>query len=283
MSNIEIKGYFVDAETGEVYAKRDYRIQNKRQVEGYKRRLKIEQMKMKNRGRNWVAAYHEPIRRLLGVLSLDEFGAMIKLLPYMRFKAGGDLYYEGKRMGKAEVAQAIGKKPRQTANILSALVKAGVLETKKEGRRVVYSVAEEYHTMGETRDDQFTKLFQGFIRKHFGKLTTQQAGVLYAVLPFFHYKSYLLCTNPDEPDEDKADPMTAKELAEVLHIDDKTVYRHMNALSKHGIVLKVAAYGATIYRIHPDLMFRSELENEFTEKVRQDFRDAMRAMEKASN
>lgn len=272
--------YYVDAETGEMFAKNDYRLQNVRQINAYREMKKREEMRLKNRGRNWVACYHETLRELIRKLSLDEMGALIKLLPYMRFNKSGQLLMDDVRMGAKEIAKAIGKKERQTKTLISALVKAGVLREEKEGRRKVYSVDRAYHTIGITPGSPFTKLFQSFAKKQLEKLTIQQAGVLYAALPFFHYKSYLLCNNPDEPDENKADPMDAKELAEKLNVNYKTLYRHLDALSKKGLILKVGAYGVTIYRAHPDLMFRAEVEDEFTEKVRQDFRDAMRAYRK---
>lgn len=288
----QIRG-FVDVETGEFFAENEYSLRNKKQVEGYKKRLKRELYESMTR-KNWVASYHDPIKGLLNTLSMDEFGAIIKLIPHMRFNSGGKLFYGSKRMGKEEIAKSIGKSMRQTSRLLSALVKASVVQTEKEGRRIVYSISKKYHTMGDARNAPFTKLFQGFIRKKFEKLTIQQAGILYAVLPYFHYKSFLLCANPYVPDEDEADPMTAKELAEVLRIDEKTVYRHMAALSKHGIVMGYKSHGVTTYRIHPDLMFRSWYDNNdaeefreefnrhevFREMVRQEFRDNERAASK---
>ncbi|MFP5111598.1 hypothetical protein ACSU64_04340 [Bacillaceae bacterium C204] len=50
-------------------------------------------------------------------------------------------------------------------------------------------------------------------------MTIQLAGLLYAILPYFHYKTFLLCTNPNEEDDKALDPMSESELAELLGID----------------------------------------------------------------
>lgn len=256
------KRYAVDLET--------HMIISKRQQESYRQKKEM-------RGKNWVACYHETIREVIKRLSLDEMGAMIKLLPYMRFNKEGRLIDNGKPMGVKEIMPVIGKKERQTKSILSALVKHGALRTEKDGRRNVYVVEPEFHTMGFTMDSPFTKLYQSFARNKLERLTTQQAGVLYAVLPFFHYKTFRLVHNPDECNEELIEPMTHGELAEMLGIDEKTLYRHMNALMDIGVIMQSRMSRIVLYTVHPDLMYRLDYASPYVNVVRKQFEDFLRA------
>ncbi|WP_257151163.1 hypothetical protein [Bacillus toyonensis] len=73
----------------------EYSLVNRKQAEGYKRAIVKEQYRLLSRGRNWVASYHAPIREVIMGLTLTEVGAIIKLLPFLRFKSDGKLIKQG--------------------------------------------------------------------------------------------------------------------------------------------------------------------------------------------
>ncbi|OYD06285.1 hypothetical protein [Paludifilum halophilum] len=239
-------------------------VTSKKQRDAYRRKKELEELGIQGRTRSFVLCFHDPIRALMGRLTLDEMGALIKLLPYLKYGEAGDLVHQGKRMDKAAIGKAIGKKQRQTAAILSKLTKEGALIAKKEGRKSVYAVAKEIHTMGEAGGNMFTKLFQTYAKKQLEKLTTQQAGVLYALLPFFHYRDYILAVNPNETDDDLIEPMNIEEVGKMLGISKASAYRHIGALTREGIMLETRAYGVSTFYVNPDFMFRATRGNEFT-------------------
>ena len=67
--------------------------------------------------RRWVAAYQQSIRDISSSLTLAQAGAIIKLLPYMRFKANGKLIDGGKPLKQNEIAR-IFKRSRNVTCLL---------------------------------------------------------------------------------------------------------------------------------------------------------------------
>lgn len=247
-------------------------VKSKRQVEAAREYFERQNAKYRGRSRAWVACYHEPIKRLADQLGIELLGALIKLLPYLQYESEGLLMRgKDKPMIRTEVEKVIGRSTRQTKTVLKRLEDAGVLFKRRDGRTYVYYVSEQYHTKGKARAIPFTKLFQTYAREKLEKLTLQEAGLLYMVLPYFHPTSFLLCTNPYEPDRRKADPMTQKELSDLLGISVEQVRRHMRKLSRLGIVRIDAAFGAVNYRVHPDFAYRMDGETPTTMELRESF------------
>jgi hypothetical protein len=226
--------------------------------------------------RHYVNCYHDPITELNGKLAVNELGTIAKLLPYIKMNSGGNLFYDGKRMGIAEICKAIGKKSRWTIDIVKSLVESGVLIKERDGRRDVFNVNERYHTIGHTLNDRYyTKLYQTKTRTDIANISVQAAGVLYKALPFFHYDVYYLCANPNERNHDRIKHLTQAHFAEIAGIEPMLAHRSMNELSRHGFVMIIKAYGGTNILVNPDVMFRKkDTYDEFTDSVRCQFKQA---------
>lgn len=98
----------IDVTTGEDRTQ-EYGLVNRKQAEGYKRA----QYRLLSRGKNWVASYHDPIRELITGLTLTKARAIIKLLPFLRFKSNGKLIRDGKPLKVARIfkrGKSIGKR-----------------------------------------------------------------------------------------------------------------------------------------------------------------------------
>ncbi|SDZ34329.1 hypothetical protein [Thermoactinomyces sp. DSM 45892] len=89
------KDVYIDGETGEMISKQEYRLQNINQAEGYKKKLKIEEYRDRQRSRNWIACFHKPIQELSKKLELHELGVVMNLLPYTKLKGDGKLIKDG--------------------------------------------------------------------------------------------------------------------------------------------------------------------------------------------
>ncbi|KZE04137.1 hypothetical protein B4117_4307 [Bacillus mycoides] len=100
----------IDVTTGEDRTQ-EYSLVNRKQAEGYKRAIEKEQYRLLSRGKNWVASYHDSIREV--ITGLTEAGAIIKLLPFLRFKSDGKLIKDGKPLKVARIfkrGKSIGKR-----------------------------------------------------------------------------------------------------------------------------------------------------------------------------
>ncbi|MGF7045702.1 hypothetical protein J2T13_000162 [Paenibacillus sp. DS2015] len=233
--------------------------------------------------RHYVASYHEPVRKLSALLALNELGAVMKLLPYMRLDKSGKLYYEGKRMGSAEISKAIGKATRWTATLISTLTSCGVLTESREGRRKVYEIGAEYHSIGKSLSGgRYTKVYQTKTRSDVKNLSVQAAGLLYCMIPYIHYERLYLCHNPDGDDFDALNHMVQSDLARILGEERSTISRSMRELSLNGFIMRSESYGVIVIKMNPDVMFRkSYTEDEYTESVRYEFTQNKRLAESA--
>ncbi|SFS47399.1 helix-turn-helix domain-containing protein [Marininema halotolerans] len=236
------------------------------QSEAYKRKVAL-----KDRGKVWVACYHEPIRSVVKKLTLIEAGAIIKLLPYLRFKSEGRLINEGKPLKQKDIQKVLGRGKKATSSILNKLKKLGIIEVDKIETSNEYRLNSGYHSMGFVEKAHFTKLYQVKTREIIENLTISQTGMLYKLLPFFHYERYFLCANPNEKDPEFIRLLTREDLAVLTGHSRETVSRMMNALCDEGVIMQLSTAGVEAVIVHPDVMFRLNSETEHTRVVRKQF------------
>lgn len=222
--------------------------------------------------RAYVNCYHDTNKALGDILAIHELGATMKLIPYIKFNSGGQLYYEGERMTATHIAKAIGKSKRPTDTIIQTLVSNGILFAKRDGRFVVYGINEEYHAIGNhVRPTYFTKVYQVKTRTDIANLTIQAAGLLYKMIPFFNYEWCCLCENPEESDIKKIRYLSHIQIAKLLGVDRKFIDRYTRELRKYGFMATNIAYEAELYVINPDIMYRKR--DEYTP-----YAEALRAL-----
>lgn len=263
----------IDAKTGEVQdvfkLGDDYALVHKNSSKAYKDLKRLEELSQGKRGRNWIACYHEPIKKTANDMTLFECGTLLKLLLYINFKDKEILTKDGKPMKLKDIKEVIKKGETQTRHIMTRLEEKGIIKKEKVGRNNVYKVNSEFHTMGEILEKvPFTKLYQGKAKELLEKINLNQAGILYKILPYFHYSKCYLCLNPNEEDDSKIQFLSQEELATLISIDPDTVLKHMKALRDQSVVLDTRSGKTVMYYVHPELMFRMQQETKDTEAVR---------------
>lgn len=209
--------------------------------------------------RAYVNCYHDTNKAIGDTLAIHELGAVMKLIPYIKFNSGGQLYYEGERMSAAHIAKVIGKSKRPTDAIIKTLVSNGILFTERNGRFVVYGINEEYHAIGNhVRQTYFTKVYQVKTRTDVANLSIQAAGLLYKMIPYFNYEWCCLCENPEETDEKKIRYLSHRQIGQLLGTDRKFIDRYTKELIRFGFIAKYIVYDAELYVINPDIMYRKK-------------------------
>lgn len=207
--------------------------------------------------KNYVNCYHEPVAALNDVLDVNELGAVMKLIPYIRMNTEGALYYGGKRMSVELIAKALDRSVKQSRRIINRLYEVGVLKREKDGRAYVFSVDERFHTIGHVvKGAQFTKVLQVKTRTDIRNISIQAAGVFYKMLPFFNYTHFYLTDNPNEPDASKLRYISHREFADTVNVGRNVVNEALRELRRHGFVMLSDAYGNQLYLINPDIMTR---------------------------
>lgn len=224
--------------------------------------------------KNYVNCYHEPVAALNDILEVSELGAIMKLIPYVRMNTEGALYYGSERMTIPLIGKAIDRSVRQSKTIVAKLFEEGVLKREKVGRSFVYNVDERYHSMGYgLKGAQFTKVMQIKTRADIRNISVQAAGVLYKMLPFFNYEHFVLCTNPNELNEDNIYPISHREFSDIVRVDRSVIDSGTKELMRFGFLSKFSAANGELYIVNPDIATRrKDIYDESSEKVRSFFR-----------
>src|SRR5690625_5097430 len=262
----------VDLDYGEIMQDGEYYLRSRKQDEGFKQALEKERYISSTTDKHWVASYHDPIEEVSKRLSLTETGAIIKLLPYMRFKTNGKLIKDGKPIKQVDIQRVFKRGKTATRNILNNLESEGVISVLKEGRSNVFYISAKFHDKGNVRDsDRFTKLYQVRTREITDELELHEAGILYKILPYFHYSEYYLVDNPNEEDVSELRYIGRNELAKRIGMRRQDLTKAVNKLRSKGALMSTNSSNSTLYLVHPDVMFRQTTETEWTEVVRKMF------------
>lgn len=257
----------VDADTG--YPVEGAVVRTQAQIAAYKARLAREQRESTQYiSTRFVASYHEPIKAAIKRLTLVEAGALMRLLPYIKWKSDGLVTLDGE-----QIAELLDRSKKRTNITLKALCDVGVIDRRKgEGRygRYVYYVNPTYHSFGISppKKAQFTKLFRNHADDVLAKVSLETGGFLYKLQPYIHRERCLLTENPDDK---HAKAATIEQLAELTGTSKREVAKHLLNLRQKHVVIRATTFGKGAYFIHPELMFRLPSDIDETLAVRDMF------------
>jgi hypothetical protein len=261
-------GYFVP-ETANA------RIRTPEETERAKQYANLPKKKRFHHGRNYVVSYNEAVSEIIQDLTLIEAGAMVKIMLQLRVNGDGKLLkgsmVDPESMNKADIAKVLGRSKSNTNSLIDRLVSLELLEDRPDG----FYVNKQFHSMGgRIADEVFTKVYTVRAKEIVDTLKLNEIGMLYKIIPFFHYSEYYLCVNPNV---DKAfiEYIGRETLAESIGHDVGTVSKIMSRLQSVGAILVTGTRKEVRYLVHPDLMFRQieGYESEWTNAVRKLFDD----------
>lgn len=226
-------------------------------------------------GRNYVVSYNEAVSDVIRDLSLVDAGAMVKILLQLRINGAGKLLkgsmVRPEPMNKTDIAKVLGRSKSNSNALVDRLVALGLLDIQPEG---IY-VNKRFHSMGDRiANEVFTKVYTVRAKEITDKLRLNEIGMLYKMIPFFHYSEYYLCVNPNA-DKTLIDYIGRETLASAIGHDVATVSKIMSRLQSVGAILVTGTRKEVRYLVHPDLMFRQAegYESDWTVAVRKLFDD----------
>jgi hypothetical protein len=261
MSNLRV----INVDTGEDLT-HEHVVRTPQEIERAKLFATLPKKKRFHHGRNYFVSYNESVNAIIKDLSLIEAGALVKLLLTLKIKGEGRV-----ATNKTEMARTLGRSKSNTGAIIDRLMEIGVLEY--DGN--CYRINAKYHTMGGTiAGELFTKVYTVRAREIIDGLKLNEIGMLYKIIPFFHYSEYYLCGDSNA-DKSFIDYMGREGLADKIGHDVSTVSKIMSRLQSVGALLVTGSHQEVRYLVHPDLMFRQAegVETEWTKAVRKLFED----------
>lgn len=250
-------------------------IRTPEEIERAKRYATMPKKKRFHHGRNYVVSYNVAVSEVIRDLSLVDAGAMIKILLLLRINGEGKLLKGAiarpDPMNKTDIARTLGRSKSNANALVDRLVALELLEDRADG----FYVNKRFHTMGERIvDSVFTKVYTVRAKETVEHLRLNEIGMLYKIIPFFHYSEYYLCVEPNASKE-AIEYIGRETLAELIGHDVGTVSKLMSRLQSVGAILVTGTRKEVRYLVHPDLMFRQPegVETDWTVAVRKLFDD----------
>jgi predicted transcriptional regulator len=250
-------------------------IRTQEELERAKMYANMSKKKRFHHGRNYVVSYNEAVSQVIRDLSLTEAGALVKIMLQLRINGDGRLLkgsmVDAKPMNKTDIARVLDRSKSNANAIIDRLLEIGVLQSEADG----FYINKRFHSMGgRVADEVFTKVYTVRAKEIVETLRLNEIGMLYKIIPLFHYSEYYLCVNPNV---DKAfiEYIGRETLAESIGHDVATVSKIISRLQSVGAILVTGTRKEVRYLVHPDLMFRQAegYETEWTNAVRKLFDD----------
>ena len=111
------------------------------------------------------------------------------------------------------------------------------------------------------RTSHFIKLMKGKLCELVKCLSTDALGLLYKIIPYFHYETFRLTDTPNESDLTKVKHLSHAKLAKLLGKKEVTIEKYMNELSAKGVILSTKSKNSINYYVHPDVLWSSKNPN----------------------
>lgn len=226
-----------------------------------------------NHGRNYFVSYNDKVAEIIRDLSLTEAGALIKLLLTLKVNDNGRITTGDKPLNKTDIARLFGRSKSNTNGIIDRLMAIDVLLYDEVGK--CFRINDKYHVMGTTAANAvFTKMYTVRAREIVAGLKLNEIGLLYKIIPFFHYEEYYLCVNANA-NAKHIEYMGREGLAQEVGHAPETVSRLVGKLQNAGAILTSGTRNEVRYLVHPDLLFRQAegTETKWTWAVRKMFED----------
>ncbi|MDF2083819.1 helix-turn-helix transcriptional regulator [Bacillus pseudomycoides] len=224
--------------TGQELMENGYTLQSPAQRERYEDYNKVK------KGNEQFVMVKDNFTEVKAHLSLEQSGVLSFLLVYAKLNEEGQLFIEKNRklekMTVSDVAEVIGKTPKQTKRILDELEKLNLIERTKEGRNVFVSLSEQFFNCGAVKDsEKFARVYKTRLAELAKQVSLNELGLFMKVISHMHYKYYVLCDNPNEMDSSQVTIWQRKEIMTELNLSADFVRKTIAKLIKIRAIAEV--------------------------------------------
>jgi predicted transcriptional regulator len=244
-------------------------IRSREQNKAYR---KIKDKEMNYDRRKFIWCDNNNVLEVGKQMNLVEAGAMFSIMVHLDFNSDGIIVKNGKSVTMKDLESILGKSKRQVMTLLTNLERLSLVFRVKHGRETKIQVNEAFHYIGKSLNKDFkTKVYTVKARTLVEQLNLQELGLLYKIIPHFHYEHMILCKNPDERDTNKLEYMKAEELADSVGVDKRTFFRLLPKLRQKGVIMSMKTGQKTTFAVNPNLFFRMSTHTEVSKTLKMTF------------
>jgi DNA-binding MarR family transcriptional regulator len=202
--------------------------------------IEREQQKQRDK-RHFSFAHMRNIREITDNLPNKQCGYILMLQPYLQMKSNTlvDPGRDEAPLDKAGIAKALGVTPKTAGTVINSLIEDDVLSVTPNGN---YRMNDRYHFRKRIREGKNILVKTFFTTLKELKLKPAELGALYKLLPYIHYETNMVCADPFEDDPAEIRFLSAKQIAEVIGLDDKKTLHILKALKKAEVLAETTRY-----------------------------------------
>ncbi|MEI4800555.1 MarR family transcriptional regulator [Bacillus sp. FJAT-51639] len=208
-------------------------------------------------GRHFVMQKVDNYSVIASQLTQGQKGVLLLLTTAMSMNGEGKLFKDSEnRLTVSGVADMIGKKPKQTYNVLTELESYGLITKEQKGKEVFVNISEGFYSCGELQGKvSFVKIFKKRLQEVARELTLNELGFLADLLSHMHYSTHLLCSNPTEKDTSNLELWRGKDIIELLGYSKSFVSKTLKKFRELRITVEIRTVRDVIL-LHPNLVSR---------------------------
>lgn len=246
-------GTAYDPETGEalVYGRAStHKVVNKAQAEAYSDR---EKAKESGREAEFTITNMDNIDEVIERVSDKHCGYLLYLQCFVNYDAIL-ANPNRKAMSKNDIMRTLGVTKPTVNEFMAAMLEHDVMH-EIDGQ---YRMNPRYHFQGRTENTHIVRSFVAKVKRLYSEVSAKDLGFVYKLLPFIHLETNTICANPYERDVENTIPFTKEDIAALVGIDVRNVYRKMRDLKFedqyvfHEMPIGTSRY----YKINPFVFFR---------------------------
>lgn len=240
----------VNRQTGEIREFADYQQARANQAQGYAKHRE-------GRSRDFTFTDMQNITEVIGKIDEKHCGYLLYLQCFISYADG--LLVKPDRdktpMTKRDIQDTIGLKKTAFAEFFRSMVDNGILIALDSGH---YRVNSAYHFKGSTASAYTIKTFTAKVRELYTGRNANKLGFIYKLLPYVHFETNTICSNPYEKDVAAIEQLSKQEIAKLTGVSDKTVYTYLRKmkLGDEFVFAEIRRGNERYYKLNPFIFYR---------------------------
>lgn len=199
-----------------------FNIRTKEQRETYTKYLRNKQAKIAGRNHAFTFAPIEHIQKVIERLETKHCGYLLVLQTYMNYNGCLVIGQKKKAMQKDEMAKILNLKRTAFNDFYKKMILHEIIFEDIEKKS--YSINQDYYFKGSLNGiKNVIKSYSTDIRELFKNHAATDLGILYKLIPYIHYRTNMLCSNPSEDIEENIEGLKKTDIADILGISRPTL------------------------------------------------------------
>lgn len=185
-------------------------------------------------------------------------GYLLMIQCFVYYKNKGGLIVKSSKnlnpMTKEDIKQTLGLKKDAFNDFMKVMINNKILIEVNQG----FKLNGNYHWKGSTEVQYFIKSYTRNLKDLYYDVKAKDLGFIYKLLPYVHYETNYLCSNPHERESNTVEFLNKNNIARITGNTEKTVYTKMRKLKVNSmhVFLEEKRGNNKLFKVNPFIFYR---------------------------